>query len=100
MSFLVRKDDHFLLYVKANPNSGKTKIGGIICDEKNQKYLKINIAAIPEKGKANEEILLFLAKLLKIPKSKISLMRGATNRIKVIKISRDMDETFLRSQLC
>ena len=35
--------------VMARPNSPQTKINGI-----NEQYIKINIKAIPEKGKANE----------------------------------------------
>ncbi len=60
MSFLKQENDHFLLYIKATPNSTKSKISGKFTDEKNQEYLKINLAAVPEDGKANEELIRFL----------------------------------------
>lgn len=85
MTFLKQENSHFLLYVKATPNSAKNKISGKFIDEKNQEYLKINLAAVPEDGKANEELVKFLSKLLKIPKSQIAVIRGETSRMKVIK---------------
>lgn len=87
MSFLRQENNHFLLYIKATPNSAKNKINGKFTDEKNQEYLKINLAAVPEDGKANEELIRFLSELLKIPKSKIEVIRGNVARIKVVKIS-------------
>jgi hypothetical protein len=86
MSFLQKNSDHFLLFVKVTPNSSKNKIGKIVLDEKNQEYLKVNVAAVPEDGKANEEIIKFFAKILKIPRSKIEILRGEISRIKVLKI--------------
>jgi len=82
MSFL--KQD--LLFLRITPNAAQTKISGKFIDEKNQEYLKINVAEVPEDGKANEELIKFLSKLLKIPKSKIEMIRGETSRIKVVKI--------------
>ncbi len=87
MSFLKQENDHFLLYIKATPNSTKSKISGKFTDEKNQEYLKINLAAVPEDGKANEELIRFLSKLLNISKSKIEVIRGETSRIKVVRIT-------------
>lgn len=87
MSFLQKNSDHFLLFVKVTPNSSKNKIGKIVLDEKSQEYLKVNVAAVPEDGKANEEIIKFFAKTLKIPKSKIEILRGDISRIKVLKIT-------------
>ncbi len=82
MSFL--KQD--LLFLRITPNAAQTKISGKFIDEKNQEYLKIKVAEVPEDGKANEELIKFLSKLLKIPKSKIEMIRGETSRIKVVRI--------------
>lgn len=76
----------FLLQVKVIPNSSRTKIAGKFLDEKNQEYLKINLTAVPEDGKANEALIKFLAKELKISKSKIEIIRGETSRIKLLRI--------------
>jgi uncharacterized protein (TIGR00251 family) len=85
---LQQNHDYSLISVKITPNSSHTKISGKFIDEKNQEYLKINVAAVPEDGKANAELIKFLAKIFKIPKSKIEILRGETARIKVLKLSK------------
>ncbi len=85
MSFLKQENHHILLYVKVAPHSSKNKIAGKFVDEKNQEWLKVNITAVPEDGKANEELIKFLAKTLKISKSTIEIIRGETARMKVVK---------------
>lgn len=74
------------MIIGITPNSSKNKIGEVFIDEKNQEHLKINICAFPEDDKANEELIKFLSKTFKIPKSKIEILRGNTSRIKVLKI--------------
>jgi hypothetical protein len=44
------------------------------------------VSAPPVKGKANEELIAFLSKVLDISKSKIGIIRGHTARNKVIAI--------------
>ncbi len=75
------------------PNSAKTKIGEKFIDEKGQEHLKINIAAAPEDGKANEELIKFLSKFLKIAKSKITIIRGDNARMKLLKIEGNIEES-------
>ncbi|MBU6140821.1 MAG: DUF167 domain-containing protein [Proteobacteria bacterium] len=88
MSFLRENLGGDLIFVRVTTNAVQTKIGGKFIDEKNQEYLKINVAAVPEKGMANEELIKFLAKKLKIPQSKIEIIRGETSRLKVLKLHR------------
>lgn len=73
------------LDLKVIPSSGrqaliKDKSGIIKC------YLK----SAPEKGKANTELIGFIARLLKIPKEHISIKRGATGRKKCIAIALEL----------
>lgn len=88
MSFL-QKD---LIFIRATPGAAQTKISGKFIDEKNQEYLKVSVAAPPEDGKSNEELIKFLSKKLKIPKSKIEIIRGETSRLKVVKF---LDASFV-----
>lgn len=64
------------------PRSSKTEIAGIMDDE----TIKIRIKAVPEKGKANNELIKFLSKELNIPKENISIISGKTDSIKLIKL--------------
>lgn len=50
------------------------------------RVLKLKIAAPPVEGKANKEIILFLAKTLGLPKSAVELVHGTSGRIKLAEI--------------
>ncbi len=49
--------------------------------------LKIKIAAVPEKGKANKELIRFLSKILNIPQKQVEIIQGETSPRKIIKIT-------------
>ncbi len=75
------------LRIKARPAMGKSEITGIITDE-NGETIKINIGAPPVKGKANQELIKFLAKVFATRKGNVKIISGAKDRIKLIKIIR------------
>lgn len=49
--------------------------------------LKIRLAAPPVEGEANDELVRFLAKTLRVPKSAVTIVRGATGRKKVVRVT-------------
>ncbi len=49
--------------------------------------LKIRIAAPPVDGEANEALIEFTAKALKVPKSRVSVIRGMSGRQKDIQVA-------------
>tara|TARA_B100001013_G_C24471263_1_gene387522 strand:- start:358 stop:645 length:288 start_codon:yes stop_codon:yes gene_type:complete len=49
-------------------------------------HLRVRVTVAPEGGKANAAVLKLLAKSLGIPKSRMTIIRGQTNRDKVISI--------------
>lgn len=55
-------------------------------DEKGQKILRVKVTAVPEDGKANEALIKLLSKTLHLSPSRISLIRGATSRVKQLDI--------------
>ena len=67
------------LKVFITPSSSINKIVSIHGEE-----LKIKIAAKPEGGKANRELIKFLAGILKIEGKKILISRGKTSRHKTV----------------
>lgn len=74
-----------VIEVKVVPSSGKQgcildKTGGLKC------YLK----SPPEQGKANQELIAFFAKALKISPGAIHIMMGATGRKKLVSIKHDV----------
>lgn len=81
--FYKHTDNGILLNIKVVPNSSKTIIMGVepagIVEEP---FLKIKISSPANENKANEELIKFLSKELKIPKTSIELVKGAKNKEK------------------
>lgn len=72
-----------ILNVKIIPKSSKNEIIGW---EKENNLLKIKIKEIPEKGKANKELIKFLAKTLHTAKSNIIIEKGQSSKLKKLTI--------------
>ncbi len=68
--------------VKVVPRSSKTAVVGILGG-----MLKIKLAAAPEKGKANESLVEFLADTLGVKKNSITITSGLTSPVKTIQIT-------------
>ena len=73
--------DFSFLNVKVIPGASKS---GIV--EVKDGTLKMRIAAVPEDGKANEELRSFLAKALKLPKRDIAIVSGEKSRLKILRL--------------
>lgn len=67
--------------IRAVSNSSKNEICGIV-----ESALKVKIKSPAVDNKANEELIKFFSKLLKIPKSAIILKSGSTAKIKTLYI--------------
>jgi uncharacterized protein (TIGR00251 family) len=59
--------------------------------------LKVKIRAQPIEGKANKYLVEYLAKVLGVPKSKITLLKGETNSFKTLEI--DAEEERVAAKL-
>jgi uncharacterized protein (TIGR00251 family) len=70
-----------ILTVKVTPNARANSLEGM-----HDGVLKVRIKAPPDKGKANEELVAFLADLLQVAKSQISILSGHAGRLKRIEI--------------
>jgi uncharacterized protein (TIGR00251 family) len=82
------------LYVRLTPKSSVERIDGWDVDDKGRRFLKVRVRAAPIEGKANEALIAFLAKSLKVPKSRLTLVTGDTARLKQIDIG-GLDEDAL-----
>ena len=85
------KEDKIILNIKAQPNSSKNKIAGIYGNA-----IKINIKAPAVEGAANKELIKFLSKTFKIPKSEIELKGETSKQKKVILPLNDKVKEFLK----
>ena len=75
-----------LLSFHITPKSARNEILGWSKDADGRPVLKVKVAAPPEDGKANAELIKFLAKTWGVPKSALELVSGDTSRHKRIKI--------------
>lgn len=73
--------------IRLTPKGGRDAIEGIVADARGRNQLKVRVTAPPENGKANASLIALLAKTLKIPKSRIDIVSGATDRNKILRIA-------------
>ncbi len=67
--------------VKVHPRAKRNAITGEVGDA-----LKLSLTAPPIEGRANEACVEFLAKLLKLPRSSVTIASGHSSRRKVIRV--------------
>ncbi|MFH1534172.1 MAG: DUF167 domain-containing protein [Nitrospirota bacterium] len=76
------------LRIKVLPKSPKNEVVEILEDAEGEKTIKIRIKAVPERGKANAELIKFLSKESGVPREKISIISGKTEQLKLVKIKK------------
>jgi uncharacterized protein (TIGR00251 family) len=68
--------------VKVHPRAKKNAITGELGDA-----LKVSLTTPPVEGRANEACIEFFSKLLKVPRSSVTIASGHTSRNKVIRVA-------------
>ena len=68
--------------IKVHPRAKKNAITGELADA-----LKVSLTTPPVEGRANEACIKFFAKLLKLPRSSVTIASGQTSRNKVIRVA-------------
>lgn len=71
------------LKIKVTPRQSKTEFYWVLGDS----TIKIRLKAIPEKWKANDELIRYLSESLNITKNNIEIIAWAGDSIKLIRIS-------------
>ncbi len=74
------------LTVRVTPNARQSAFAGWGSDEKGRAVLLIRLAAPPVDGKANTELVRFLAEQLGCTKKQISVIRGTSSRQKALEL--------------
>ena len=68
--------------VKVHPRAKKNAITGELGDA-----LKVSLTTPPVEGRANQACIEFFAKLLKVPRSSVTIASGQTSRNKVMRVA-------------
>ena len=80
---LIQEDAGGVVFTaKIVPGSSRTTVSGVL-----DNMIKIKVAAPPEKGKANECLIAFLAKQLSVRKNEIDILAGQTNPVKQVRVA-------------
>ena len=74
-------DGYVTLEIVARPNGGQNAVAGL-----HDGALKIRLKAPAVEGAANKELIKFLSKRLKVPKSEIVFVSGETSRRKRLRL--------------
>ena len=69
------------LTVRVHPRAKRSAITGRLGEA-----YKVDLAAPPVDGKANEECLRFFADLARVPRSRVTIVTGLTSRTKVVEL--------------
>jgi len=79
------------LELRVSPGADRTRVTGRLADGR----LKVRVAAPPERGEANDELVLFLARALGLPRAAVRVARGRSSRDKLLEV--DVDASRLRA---
>ena len=74
--------DGCTLPVRVHPGARTNAVTGV-----HDGALKISLTTPPTDGRANDALMAFLAERLRLPRSRISLVSGATSRSKTLRIT-------------
>jgi uncharacterized protein YggU (UPF0235/DUF167 family) len=75
--------------VRLTPKGGRDAIEGVTQLADGQSVLKVRVRAAPSEGEANAALVAVLARATGVPSSRLSLVSGATARIKRVAIDGD-----------
>ncbi|MEI6560024.1 MAG: DUF167 family protein [Rhodospirillaceae bacterium] len=78
--------------LRVTPGGSRTAVTGFAGTASGGKALKVSVTAVAEAGKANEAVIKLLAKSWRLPKSRFTLVAGASDRNKIVHVSGDPEE--------
>ena len=73
--------DRVTISLRVVPNASKSEFAGMRGDS-----IKVRLNAKPVDGAANKELIRFISKELRLPKSSISIVRGERSREKLVAV--------------
>jgi hypothetical protein len=84
------------LELRVSPGADRTRVAGRMADGR----LKVRVAAAPERGEANAELVQFLARALGVPRAAVRVARGRSSRDKRIELDVEPErvEAWMASQ--
>jgi len=82
-------DEGLRIFIRLTPKGKKNALNALMAGVDGQMAFKISITAVPEKGKANAQLIKFLSKEWHVAKSDIKITAGVTDRHKTLLLTGD-----------
>ena len=76
-----------VLTVRLTPRAARDSIDGVGALSDGRAVVLARVRAVPDKGEANRALVELLAKALRVPKSAVAVIAGATARVKQVRIA-------------
>ena len=92
------RDNGIELFVRLTPKAALDRIDGVEPTADGRSHLKARVRAVPENGAANQALERMMAKALGVPVSAVSVVAGATSRLKTLRVVGDAAELVERLQ--
>jgi uncharacterized protein len=75
--------------LRITPRGGRDDIDGVETLANGRAVLKMRVRAIAEGGEANRAVTEFLARALRVPKTRVRILSGVTSRLKQVAVDGD-----------
>jgi uncharacterized protein len=79
-----------MLIVRLTPKGARDAIDGLETLTDGRSALKARVRAVPAGGEANDDLVRLIAKTVGVPQRDVTLVAGATARLKRLKIAGDV----------
>ncbi len=90
MPWARRTGEQWHLDLRVQPNAPRSEVVGVLGDQ-----LKVRVAAPADDGKANRELVRFVAQELGVARSSVRIVRGHHHRSKTVEVTGDIDPAIL-----
>jgi uncharacterized protein (TIGR00251 family) len=87
-----READGIVLSVRLTPRANRDSVDGVGALSDGSEVALARVRAVPEDSAANAALVALMAKTFGVPKSAVTLVRGATQRVKQMRIAGAPDQ--------
>lgn len=85
------------MYVRLTPKSAKEGLAGLERRSDGKTHIRVNVRAVPEKGRANKALEALIAKALGVAKRDVRVASGLKSRYKSVLVCGDPSGLFDRA---
>jgi hypothetical protein len=88
---LLKRGGDWLIAIRVTPKASVNDITGFHSAADGTMSLAVKVTAVADKGKANKAVIDLLAKQLGFPRSSFEILRGETERNKLLRFAGDAE---------